>query len=98
MSFQTAVTEDRRLVLLRLLAQSGGATAGAYLLQTALAGFGHHPSLDQVETDLAWLAEQGRVTASHPAGVTSATLTARGLDVSEGRATQPGVKRPRPGV
>jgi hypothetical protein len=58
--------------------------------------YGHTASLDQVRTDLAWLAEQGLVSSRTTADVTIATLTARGVDVATGRAVQPGVKKPMP--
>lgn len=98
MDFKQAEREDRRLVLLTLLGESDGATASVNLLHSALSGFGHRPSLDQVETDVAWLAEQGLVTRADTAGITVATLTQRGQDVIERRVVQPGVRRPAPGV
>lgn len=99
MSFQSAVTEDRRLSLLLVLTETPGYTANAYLLRDAVSNvFGHVASVDQVRTDLAWLAEQGLVTAKTSGDVTMATLTTRGADVAAGRAVQPGVKRPMPGA
>ena len=88
--------EDRRLVLLRLLADGDDYCANLYLLHAALPGFGHATSEDQVRTDLEWLSEQGLVKVSAPGGVPLAKLTSRGEDVATGRARVPGVKRPRP--
>lgn len=97
MSFHNAVTEDRRLSLLLVLTETPGYTANAFLLRDALAGvFGHAASVDQVRGDVAWLAEQGLVTAKTTGDVTMATLTTRGADVAAGRALVPGVKRPMP--
>ena len=87
---------DRRLVILRLLHESGGYTANEYLIQAALDGFGHSVGRDLLRTELAWLAEQGLVTVQEVGGVQVATLTSRGDDVAEGRAVVPGVKRPEP--
>lgn len=95
-SFERLLTEDRRLMLLRLLAEDPGYRANAYVLQLALEAVGHAVPLDRVETDLAWLAEQGLVTVGRASDVTVGKLTTRGADVAAGLATVPGVKRPGP--
>ena len=56
--FSTHLTEDRRLVVLRVLAESSGYTANEFILQQMLEQFGHVVSIDRVRTDLAWLQEQ----------------------------------------
>lgn len=88
--------EDRRLVLLNLLAESDGYEAGHYLLLQALPAFGHACSEDALLTDLGWLAEQGLLSTSQVGGMTVARLSGRGADVAQGRVRVPGVKRPRP--
>ena len=88
---------DRRLVVLRILAEVPGYELNSSVLQLALQGFGHNVSRDLIHTDIAWLSEQGLVSHREIASVQVAMLTARGLDVSQGRATVPGVKRPGPG-
>lgn len=98
MSFSTLLTEDRRLVVLRFLAESVGYHLNTAVLQTALDSLGHAVSRDQVETECAWLAEQGLVMVEIVGPVRVVTLTARGLDVASGRASVPGVKRPGPGA
>ncbi|MBI2770004.1 MAG: ArsR family transcriptional regulator [Burkholderiales bacterium] len=96
-SFQQALAEDRRLSLLLVLAQTPGYSTNAFLLRDAVDSiYGHSASNDQVKTDIAWLSEQGLVTARTAGDVTIATMTARGADVAAGRATVPGVKRPTP--
>jgi len=97
MSLSQLLNEDRRLVILRLLAQDPGYQLNVYVLRPALQSMGHTVSHDRVETDLSWLAEQGLVTIGKASDVTVGKLTARGADVAEGRATVPGVKRPEPG-
>lgn len=94
-SFREVQTADRRLVILRLLAD-GGYESSHYLLRETLELYGHRATADQIVVDLAWLAEQGLVETHAPAGVVLARLTNRGLDVAQGRATVPGVKRPLP--
>lgn len=97
MSFQTAITEDRRLSLLLVLAETPGYSANAFLLRDAIGQiYGHSASIDQVAGDIAWLAEQSLVTSRKAGEVTLATLTARGADVATGRASVPGVKKPTP--
>lgn len=97
MNFQTAITEDRRLSLLLVLAQTPGYSANAFLLRDAIGQiYGHSASIDQVTTDIAWLAEQGLVESRKVSEVTLATLTTRGADAAAGRATVPGIKKPMP--
>lgn len=95
-TFTQHLEEDRRLTILVLLVDAAGYQANQFLLQSALDSLGHAVSMDRLRADLAWLAEQGLVTVGATAAVEIATLTARGLDVAQGRAVHPGVKRPRP--
>jgi hypothetical protein len=97
MSFQATITEDRRLSLLLVLAETPGYSANAFLLRDAIGNiYGHNASIDQVVGDIAWLAEQALVTSRRTGEVTLATLTARGADAAAGRANVPGVKKPMP--
>lgn len=89
--------EDRRLCILKILADAPEYSANDYLLQAALRNHGHSVSLDLVRTDLAWLQEQGLLMIAGAQAIRVAQLTTRGLDVSAGRASVPGVKRPMPG-
>ncbi len=95
-SFERLLNEDRRLVILRLLAEDPGYRLNVYVLRPSLEAMGHTVSHDKIETDLAWLAEQGLVTVEHASCVTVGKLTPRGADVAAGRVTTPGVKRPEP--
>lgn len=92
--------QDRRLVLLRALESAAQYRANSFLLQRYCDHVGHVVSLDRIHADLAWLADIALVTQLVTAGtpdVTVATLTSRGLDVATGRATVPGVSKPKPG-
>ena len=93
-NFAKFLAEDRRLVILRVLAELPGYRTNSFLLHTLLGKFGHGPSADQVKTDLTWLREQDLVAVDDVEGVYVATLTTRGADVAAGRAVVPGVKRP----
>ena len=97
-TFADLVTADIRLVILRCLNEDPGYDLNESMLQSMLEAMGHNVSRDRVRTELAWLAEQGLVTVTVVMSVQVATLTQRGADVATGRATVPGVKRPRPGV
>ena len=96
MSFKNLLTEDRRLVVLRFLTEDPGYRLNTSVLHSALDAYGHGVSRDQVETDAAWLEEQGLITLEVVGPVRVATLTTRGVDVAQGRTVVPGVKRPGP--
>lgn len=95
--FADLLIADRRLVILRLLEQAPDYRGNAYLLQSALEGFGHAVGMDRLVTDLHWLMEQGLAQFETVGSVGIATLTQRGADVANGRSVVPGVKRPAPG-
>ena len=95
MSFAEVFSQDRRLVILRLLAEDLDHKLNTSVLQDALDLIGHGCSRDCVETECAWLEEQGLVIVEPVGHVKVIRLTGRGQDVAEGRATVPGVKRPR---
>lgn len=97
MSFSEHLTEDRRLVILRLLRQSPGYSANDSLIDHGLGHLGHNVSRDLVRAELAWLEEQGLAATELVGHVVVARLTVRGEDVATGQATHPGVKRPGPG-
>lgn len=96
MSFAEQITEDIRLVILRALEEDAGYDLNESVLQSVLQELGHTVSRDRVRVELAWLKEQGLIQLKDVVGVQVAKLTARGADVATGRATVPGVKRPRP--
>jgi repressor of nif and glnA expression len=99
MNYAQLVTEDIRLVILRVLQQDPDYSHNEYIIQRLLARFGHNISTDKVRTELAWLEENGLIRTARTAGDTDvivAKLTARGDDVGSGRTVVPGVQRPRP--
>lgn len=88
------VDADQRLVILKSLLEAGY-NANESMLQDFLELYAHRISRDAVRSHMAWLQEQGLATIKDIAGIYIATLTSRGQDVAEGRATVPGVKKPR---
>lgn len=95
-SYATVLSEERRLVMLRILSELPQYRANSSTLYTLLAQWGHHPSRDQVKGELRWLQEQQLVEVEDIAGgdVLIATLSGRGQDVATGRAIVDGVQRP----
>lgn len=98
MSYQEIIEADRRLVILKLLQDSAGYACNEHLLGALLGNFGHLIPSDRLRTDLAWLSEQGLIRVNDVGGVQIAIANQRGLDVAQGLATVPGVKRPAPGA
>lgn len=95
-SYAQLVAEHQRIAILQALDAAPGYRSNQALLQSFLDAVGLPASVDMVRTQLAWLVEQHLVTTDDSAGVTMASITERGCDVAQGRATVPGVKRPTP--
>lgn len=93
MSFADKISADRRLMILRALAETAGFGANRALIQRFLGDTGHLVSSDLIAADVAWLAEVGLVTLNEGAVV----LSGRGGDVAAGRTSVPGVRPLRPG-
>ena len=96
-TFAQLQSENRRCAFLRFLAGDVDYAMNTSLLQSALDAVGHGVSRDCVNADVAWLEEQGLVSREDLGGIIVVKITQRGLDVAEGRAVVPGVKRPGPG-
>jgi hypothetical protein len=96
MEFKDLYNEDLRLAILRTLEEAGGYSMNDSILHAFLDRIGHKHSRDKLRTELQWLADQGLVTLGGIEGVMVGTLTERGADVANARATVPGVKRPSP--
>lgn len=85
-----------RLTILRLLAEQPRYAANTSLLTDGLEELGLPASRDQVETEAAWLAEQGLVVREAHGPVTRLVLARRGREAAAGTIEVPGVKRPTP--
>ncbi len=96
--FAALLAEDRRLVILRALAEDHDYALNDAVLKRALASLGHEVSRDMLRADLQWLADQRLITLrelDHGA-IWVARATEDGVDVARGRP-HPGVARPMPG-
>lgn len=95
--FAALLAEDRRLVILRTLAEDHDYSVNDFVLKRALAQLGHDVSRDVLRGDLSWLQDQRllRVKLLDDGSIWVATATEDGVDVSRGRP-HPGVARPAP--
>lgn len=96
--FAKILAEDRRLTILKTLAEDHDYSVNDFVLKRALASLGHDVSRDLLRSDLAWLEDQRLITLSRPDGdkIWVAMATEDGVDVSRGRPHH-GVARPSPG-
>jgi len=96
-SLEKVLAENRRIAILRTLNEDQDRQLNTSIIQDFLGVIGHRCSRDRIETECAWLAEQGLVAVEQVGPVQVVTLTGRGQDVAEGMSVVPGVKRPRAG-
>ncbi len=94
--FADYLRQDQRLVVLRILSELPQFRSNSSVMANLLGEYGHHPSRDQVKTELVWLGEQNLSKVEDIGSVLVVTLTERGADVAAGRASVPGVSKPRP--
>jgi len=97
MDFAEHKRQDRRLLILKALASENDYAISDMVLRGLLSEYGHTESSDTIRIDLAWLEEQGLVTIEKVSASTVSTITERGLDVANGAARVPGIRRLRPG-
>ena len=96
MSYADTLSEHRRLAILKFLAERPDYTSNASILGDVLDAVGVSSTRAQIITEIAWLHEQGLVERSMRGDVVLATISGRGVEVAQGKAACPGVKRPRP--
>lgn len=94
-SYRDVLSQDLRLVILRILKEDDDHRVNSSILQTvANARAGHNASRAAIEAELDYLESIGAVSLEREGPVTIATLTARGEDHVLRRARLPGVKTP----
>ncbi|OYV35525.1 MAG: hypothetical protein B7Z80_18120 [Rhodospirillales bacterium 20-64-7] len=98
MSLANVLAEDRRLIVLRALDESGFA-ANETVLKTVIESFGHHPTRDLVRADLVYMAEHGLIRLEKLEAASGqlwiAHLKTEGQEVAQGRV-HPGIARREP--
>lgn len=100
MTYAEVLAEDRRLAILKLLAESGG-SGNESVLRTGLEMLGHTAELtrDNVRKDILFLNECGLVVMEWFSDkIVVCKITKRGVDVANGRERVEGVKKPSVGV
>ncbi|CZT33007.1 VpaChn25_0724 family phage protein [Rhizobium sp. 9140] len=94
MSFDTHLTEDARLVILRELAKQTDNRLNETILTAVLDTFGHRRSREWVRTQLRVLADIGAVTITEVGSIMIAELRRAGQDHVDRRTILEGVARP----
>lgn len=89
--------EYHRRAIMSLLLYDADYRLSVDMLEMVLDAAGHNLTRDQIETEAAWLDEQGYVTRERPAmGLVVVALTDRGLEIARGKARVPGIRDLRP--
>lgn len=96
--FDSYLTEDARLVILRALAGEVNASLNETILTKVLDTFGHRRSREWVRTQIMKLHELGAVKVTQAGSVAIASLTQAGLDHVERRSPIAGIAVPSLGV
>lgn len=97
MSYHNTIRQHRRLAILKHLERCSEYTSNASILTDVLAGVGVTSTRDQVTTELTWLADQGFVTLDDRGDFIVAAATQSGVEIAQGVAKHPDIKRPRAG-
>jgi len=97
MSYAEEVTRHARIAILRFLADAPSYTSNVSMMVELLARVGISFTRAQTAEQVRWLSEQGFVTTEDHAGFTVVTATVAGVEIAQGIATHPEIKRPRPG-
>ena len=96
--FNSFLTEDARLVILRELAKQTDNRLNEALLTAVLDAFGHRRSRDWVRTQLRALSELGAISISEIGSVMIAELKRAGQDHVDRRSIIEGIARPSLGA
>lgn len=94
MSYDSFMTADARLVILKELAKQADGRLNEVVLVRVLDLFGHHRSRDWVSEQLTWLAEKGAVEVTRAGTVLVARITQTGVNHIERRELLDGVNPP----
>ncbi len=89
---------NRRLAMLRFLAEEPDYSLNTSILQEALDSIGIREIRAVIHADGAWLEHLGIITTEDLVSFRVFSLTSLGLDVVEGRIVIDGIKRPKPKV
>ncbi len=94
-SYIDTFAEQQRILILQFLNEDTDGKLNNALLQKALESFGHNITLDKVNTECAWLEDQGFVEVEKIGdGMSLVSITEAGLDIVMRRRVVPGIDRP----
>lgn len=96
MSYVDDVRKHRRLAILRHLEACSEYTSNVSILTDVLRGVGIQSTRSQVITELSWLRENGMISTVDQGDFVVATASTSGVEIAQGVATHPEIKRPRP--
>lgn len=97
MKYNTFLVEDRRLLILRMLAGQPDYTLNDGLLMRGLERLGHRVTRAALLDDLDWLVARNLVTLEVLSEqMTRTELAEQGLEVAEGKRVVGGIRRLRP--
>lgn len=94
MRFKQLASEDRRLEILQMLVGAPAYTSNERVLMAALPAVGHVVALDDLRSDLMFLAHKQLLQLNQQSALWVCTLTTAGLDVTRAVSRVPGVAMP----
>lgn len=96
MSYQDVLAEERRLLILRGLAEAGGYALRETVLARLLEAQGENIGHVRLRGQLEWLRDALLIELDQARDPWLAQITRRGLDVASGKTRVAGVARPLP--
>ncbi|MBQ7644120.1 MAG: hypothetical protein IJS84_03750 [Spirochaetales bacterium] len=97
--FVNVFAEQQRIIILQMLNSDIDGCINNQLLRRGLETFGHNVSLDKVNTECAWLEDQGCVEVRILNDeLRLVTITGVGIDVVNRRRKIPGIDLPVKGI
>ncbi|MGD1880836.1 MAG: hypothetical protein ACFB11_00760 [Paracoccaceae bacterium] len=87
-----------RIAILRFVEDAPRYTTNVSMLATLLPRVGIQYTRDQITTEAHWLKEQGLIEVTETGDFIVLVGTNRGIEIAQGIAVHPEIKRPRPEV
>jgi len=96
--FEKTLRRHARIAILRFCEAAPQYTTNVSMLEELLPTVGIQFTRDQIVTEAQWLKEQGFVDLGEAGEFITLIATKRGVEIAQGRATHPEIKRPAPGA
>ena len=94
--YRDLIAADRRLVMLRAMAEVPDYALRETVLIRLLEGERLALGQTELREEFTWLADRGLITVEYHDDIQVGRITPRGLDAAAGRVAVDGVARPRP--